>query len=140
VAPADFIGFGSVDPPGRPAQLFLEKSAGTGRGIQEQHAAGFGAYFPGCGTPRGSKAQVPGPPTVNSSSILKVNFAALYVGRLVVVARWDVVSVLAGAVFSNSMMLSPVSPPNSLSAAERPGAMLKIEPLPGGTIKPFLTS
>src|SRR5580700_6542876 len=36
------------------------------------------------------------------------------------------------------MMLSPVSPPSSLSAAERPGAMLKIEP-PGGTIKPFLS-
>src|ERR1700720_2356377 len=36
------------------------------------------------------------------------------------------------------MMLSPVSPPSSLSAAERPGAMLKIEPPPGGTIKPFL--
>ena len=43
----------------------------------------------------------------------------------------------AGAVSSNSMMLSPVSPPSSLSAAERPGAMLNTEPPSGGTTKPF---
>jgi hypothetical protein len=30
-----------------------------------------------------------------------------------------------------------VSPPSSVSAAERPGAMLNIEPPPGGTTKPF---
>src|SRR5262245_24806780 len=35
------------------------------------------------------------------------------------------------------MMLFPVSPPSSLSTAERPGAIVNIEPSPGGTIKPF---
>src|SRR5271168_1461668 len=37
------------------------------------------------------------------------------------------------------MMLSPVSPPSSLSAADRPGAMLNIEPPPGGTTNPFIS-
>src|SRR5258708_16029737 len=42
-----FVGFGSIRRPGRPAQLFLEKAAGIGRRIQEQHAGGFGAgVFP----------------------------------------------------------------------------------------------
>jgi len=35
------------------------------------------------------------------------------------------------------MMLSPVSRPSSLSAAERPGAMLSTEPPPEGITKPF---
>src|SRR5580700_11975062 len=35
------------------------------------------------------------------------------------------------------MMLSPVSPPSNLSAAERPGAMLSTEPPPEGITKPF---
>jgi hypothetical protein len=34
-------------------------------------------------------------------------------------------------------MVSPVLPPSSLSAADRPGAMLNIEPPPGGTTKSF---
>ena len=38
------------------------------------------------------------------------------------------------------MILSPVSPASSLSAVERPGAMLKIEPPPGGTTKPFAST
>jgi hypothetical protein len=42
-----------------------------------------------------------------------------------------------GAVCSNNMTLSAVSPPTSLSAAERPGAMLNIDPPPGGTTNPF---
>jgi hypothetical protein len=37
------------------------------------------------------------------------------------------------------MMLSPVSPPSSLSAADRPGAIFNTEPPPGGTTKPFLS-
>jgi hypothetical protein len=35
------------------------------------------------------------------------------------------------------MMLSAVSPPTSFSAADRPDAMLNIDPPPGGTTKPF---
>jgi DNA-binding transcriptional LysR family regulator len=43
-----FVGFGSISRRGRPRQLFFEKAAGTGRRIQEQHAACFGAgVFPG---------------------------------------------------------------------------------------------
>src|SRR6266446_761820 len=84
------------------------------------------------------KAQVPGPPTVTSSPILKVisplsTQATSSLSR----CRWNVVSVPEGAVSSNSMMLSAVSLPTSLSAAERPGAMLSIDPPPGGTTKPF---
>src|SRR5271157_2213446 len=37
------------------------------------------------------------------------------------------------------MMLSPVAPPSSLSAADRPGAMLNTEPPPGGTTTPFVS-
>src|SRR5215472_7092265 len=86
------------------------------------------------------KAQVPGPPTVTSSPILKVisplnTQATSSLSR----CRWNVVSVPAGAVSSKSMMLSAVSPPTSLSAAERPGAMLNIDPPPGGTTKPFVS-
>ena len=37
------VGLRSVGGPGRPRQLFLEKAAGTGRGIEKQHASGFSA-------------------------------------------------------------------------------------------------
>ena len=41
------VGLRSIGGPGRPRQLFLEKAAGIGRRIQEQHAGGFGAgVFP----------------------------------------------------------------------------------------------
>ena len=43
VPASHFDGFGSIGRPGRPAQLFLEKAAGTGRRIQEQHAPCFSA-------------------------------------------------------------------------------------------------
>ena len=43
VPASHFDGFGSIGRPGRPAQLFLEKAAGTRRRIQEQHAPCFGA-------------------------------------------------------------------------------------------------
>src|SRR4029077_10073460 len=84
------------------------------------------------------KAQVPGPPTVTSSPILKVispvsTQATSSLSR----CRWNVVSVAEGAASSNSMTMSAVSPPTNLSAAERPGAMLNIDPPPGGTTKPF---
>jgi hypothetical protein len=45
---ADFMGVGSIDRPGRPRQPFLEKPAGRGGSIAEQHATSFDAgVFPG---------------------------------------------------------------------------------------------
>ena len=42
------VGLRSIGGPGRPRQLFLEKAAGTGRGIEKQHAADLGTgIFPG---------------------------------------------------------------------------------------------
>src|SRR5580704_3200840 len=95
-------------------------------------------FFHACGTPRGMKAQVPAPPTVTSSPILKVispvnTQATSSLSR----CRWKFVSAPKGAVSSNSMMLPEVSPLTSFSAAERPRAMSNTGPPPGGTIKPF---
>src|SRR5213594_4138316 len=53
--------------------LLLQQPARPGRSIEKQHPPGFrAAVLQACGTPRGMKAQVPGPPTVTSSPILNV--------------------------------------------------------------------
>src|SRR6266851_1454827 len=43
MAPADLVGLVSVDLPNRTRQQLLEKLPGGGRGIEEEHPAGFGA-------------------------------------------------------------------------------------------------
>jgi hypothetical protein len=141
MTPADFIGVRSVGGPGRPRQLFLEKAAGTCRGIEKQHSSGFGTgIFPGVRHIAWFEGTGARPADRNLVADLKGDFAAQYVRHLVAIAvkmecrlgpsrrgffeQHDAVAGLAAS---------------SLSAAERPGAMLKIEPPPGGTIKPFLT-
>jgi len=72
VALAEFVAFIGVDWAGAFQEL-LDVAAGGGRGVQKQDATGFAAgVLPSCGTLRGKNAQVPGPPTVTSSPILKV--------------------------------------------------------------------
>ena len=53
------VGLRSIGGPGRPRQLFLEKAAGTSRGIEKQHASGFATGrshqpYPGPGSLAGS--------------------------------------------------------------------------------------
>jgi hypothetical protein len=72
VTPVRFIRLGLIDPAGRLNRSSKNPPA-PDRGVEEQHAGGFSAgVFEACGTPRAGKAQAPGPPTVNSSAILKV--------------------------------------------------------------------
>jgi hypothetical protein len=87
VTPADFIGLGSVDRPGRPSQLFLEKTAGIGRRIQEQHAGGFGAgVFPRMRYAARQEATGAGPADRYLVATLEGYFAAQQVGHLVAIA------------------------------------------------------
>src|SRR3989441_3031976 len=96
--------------------------------------------FHAWGTLRGKNAQVPGPPTLTSSPILKVispsiTHATSSLSRW----RWKRLLVPAGKVSSNIMMLSLVSWPRSFNAAKRPGApMSRCAPPPAGTTKPFV--
>jgi hypothetical protein len=67
---------------------------------------------------------------------LEDDFAAQHVGHLVAVAVKVECRIGAGRRgFLEQQDAVAVSGPGSLSAAERPGAMLTIEPPPGGTTK-----
>src|SRR5215469_5432324 len=82
-----FVGFGAIGGPGRPRQLFLEKAAGSGRRIQEQHAPCFSAgVLPGVWDAAWQKRAGPRPANRDLISDLKGDFAAQYVGHLVAVA------------------------------------------------------
>src|SRR5215475_3501617 len=89
---------------------------------------------------RGKNAQVPGPPTVTSSPILKViSPASTQATSSLSRWRWKRLLVPAGTVSSNSMMLPLVSWPRSFSAANRPGAaMSRCCPPSVGTTRPFV--
>src|SRR5215472_17788946 len=58
VAPPDLVGLVSVDLSRRTRQQLLEELPSRRRRVEEQHPAVFHA----CATPRGMKAQAPGPP------------------------------------------------------------------------------
>jgi hypothetical protein len=102
-------------------------------------AVSLPVFFQACGTLRGKKPQEPALPTVTSSPIFIVTSpSSTQATSSLSWCRWNVVSVPTGAVSSNSMMLSAVSPPSSFSAEERPGAPIcRSLPPPGGTTKPF---
>src|ERR1700720_1277835 len=72
----------------RPAgQLFLEKAAGIGRRIQEQHAGGFGArVFPRMRYAARQEGTGARPADRNLVADLKGDFAAQYVRHLVAIA------------------------------------------------------
>src|SRR5438034_9908494 len=97
-------------------------------------------FFQACGTLRGMKAQVPGPPTVTSSPILKVNSpASTQATSSLSRCRWKRLAAPPGRVSSNIMMLSSVSRPRSFNAKERSGVgESKCFPPPAGTTKPFV--
>ena len=78
-------------------------------------------FFQACGISRGMKAQVPGPPTVTSSPIMKGIALEPQATSSLSWCRWRGLVVPAGKVSSNIMILSPVSLPSSFSAKERPG-------------------
>src|SRR5262245_52636446 len=84
-------------------------------------------------------AQVPGPPTVTSSPILKViSPASTQATSSLSWWRWNRLLVPAGTVSSNSMMLSFVSWPRSFKAAKRPGGpMSRCCPAPAGMTRPL---
>ena len=87
VTPADFIGLGSIDRPGRPCQLFLEKPTGPGRGVEEQHAAGFGAgVFPGMWHAARNEGAGARPADRYLVANLEGYLAAQHVGHLVAIA------------------------------------------------------
>src|SRR5919106_2698611 len=98
--------------------------------------------FQACGPLRGKKAQVPGPPTVTSSPILKViSPASTQATSSLSRCKWERLLVPTGTVSSNSMMLSFVSWPRSFRAAKRPGAVMsRCFPQPAGTTRPFVAS
>ena len=81
------LGLGSIRRPGRPAQLFLEKAAGIGRRIQEQHATCFSAgVLPGVWDAAWQKRAGPRPADRDLISDLKGDFAAQHVRQLVAIA------------------------------------------------------
>src|SRR5262245_26162728 len=98
--------------------------------------------FQACGTLRGKNAQVPGPPTLISSTILKViSPASTQATSSLSRCRWNMLLVPTGTVSSNSMMLSLVSWPTSFRAAKRPGApMSRCFPPSAGITKPLVAS
>ena len=87
VPASHFVGFGSIGRPGRPAHLFLEKAAGTGRRIQEQHAPCYSAgVLPGVWDAAWQKRAGPRPADGDLISDLKGDFAAQYISHLGAVA------------------------------------------------------
>src|SRR6516162_8033738 len=81
------IGLGSIGRPSRTVQLFLEKAAGTGRRIQEQHASCFSAgVLPGVWDAAWQKRAGARPADGDLIADFKGDFAAQYVGHLVAVA------------------------------------------------------
>src|SRR5262252_4638066 len=83
VPASHFVGFGSIGRPSRTVQLFLEKAAGTGRRIQEQHVPYFSAgVLPGVWDAAWQKRAGPRPADGDLISDLKGDFAAQYVGHL----------------------------------------------------------
>src|SRR5882672_11475753 len=97
-------------------------------------------FFQACGTSRGKNAQVPGPPTVTSSPIMKViSPSSTQATSSLSRCRCKRLLVPAGTVSSNIMMLSLVWRPTSFTSAKRPGApMSKRVPPPAGTTNPSL--
>src|SRR3984957_17409909 len=87
---------------------------------------------------RGMNAQVPGPLTVTSSPIIKVNSpSSTQATSSLSWCRCRVLAVPAGNVSSNIMMLSFVSRPSSFKVKERPGdGESKCLPPPAGKTKP----
>ena len=52
----------------------LDIAAGAGRSVEKQYSAvSSPVFFQACGMSRGMNAQVPGPPTVTASPIIKVS-------------------------------------------------------------------
>src|SRR6202040_3727048 len=81
------VGLRSIGGPGRPRQLFLEKTAGTGRGIEKQHAAGFGAgVFPRMRYAARQEGTGARPADRYLVANLEGYFAAQHVGHLVAIA------------------------------------------------------
>jgi hypothetical protein len=75
-----FVGFGSIGLPNRTAQLFLKKTARTGRRIQEQHAPCFSAgVLPGVWDAAWQQRAGPRPADGDLISDLKGDFAAQYI-------------------------------------------------------------
>ena len=131
------VALGVVD---RPIPQRLDVAARRGRGIEEQDATGVAAgVLPGMRHVAREEAQVPGPPTVTSSPILKaISPASTQATSSLSRCRWKRLAVPGGSVSSNIMMLSPVSRPRSFKAAKRPGAdMSRCVPPPAGTTKPL---
>jgi hypothetical protein len=81
------VGLPSVGRPGRPRQLFLEKAAGTGRGIEKQHASGFGTgIFPRMRYAARQEGTGARPADRYLVANLEGYFAAQYVRHLVAIA------------------------------------------------------
>src|ERR1700730_3866771 len=81
------VGLRSIGGPGRPRQLFLKKAAGTGRGVEKQHAAGFGTgIFPGVRHTASHEGTGARPADRDLVADFEGDFAAQYVRHLVAIA------------------------------------------------------